>query len=147
MVDESRIGIYNYVYNLIYEIVTENVYSMNEPQELTESDTKDGFIVIRVGDLRDDSEFHLQACGWVRVFIEAYIPPISRGRLDKTKYKAMEDAINDVINEEIENGTNSKYSIEPDGVLSSDIGEDSNANNAFYMFIKSFILADRKSVV
>ena len=75
MVDESRIGIYNYVYNLIYEIVTENVYSMNEPQELTESDTKDGFIVIRVGDLRDDSEFHLQACGWVRVFIEAYIPP------------------------------------------------------------------------
>ena len=140
MVDESRIGIYNYVYNLIYEIVTENVYSMNEPQELTESDTKDGFVVIRVGDLRDDSEFHLQACGWVRVFIEAYIPPISRGRLDKTKYKAMEDAINDVINEEIENGNDEHYSIEPDGVLSSDIGEDSNANNAFYMFIKSFIV-------
>ena len=140
MVDESRIGIYNYVYNLIYEVVTENVYSMNEPQELTESDTKDGFIVIRVGDLRDDSEFHLQACGWVRVFIEAYIPPISRGRLDKTKYKAMEDAINDVINEEIENGNDEHYSIEPDGVLSSDIGEDSNANNAFYMFIKSFIV-------
>lgn len=140
MVDESRIGIYNYVYNLIYGVVTENVYSMNEPQELTESDTEEGFIVIRVGDLRDDSEFHLQACGWVRVFIEAYIPPISRGRLDKAKYKAMEDAINDVINEEIENGTNSKYSIEPDGVLSYDIGEDSNANNAFYMFIKSFIV-------
>ena len=140
MVEESRIGIYNYVYNLIYGVVTENVYSMNEPQELTESDTKDGFVVIRVGDLRDDSEFHLQACGWVRIFIEAYIPPISRGRLDKAKYKAMEDAINAVIDEEMANGNNANYSIEPDGIISSDMGEDSNGNNAFYMFIKSFIV-------
>ena len=140
MVEESRIGIYNYIYNLLYGIVTENVYSMNEPQELTQSDTEDGFIVIRVGDLRDESEFPLQACGWVRVFIEAYIPPISRGRLDKAKYKAMEDAINAVINEEIANGNDEHYSIEPDGIISSDIGEDSNANNAYYMFIKSFIV-------
>lgn len=140
MVEESRIGIYNYVYNLLYGVVTENVYSMNEPQELTDDDKNDGFIVIRVGDMRDESEFHLQACGWVRVFIEAYIPPMSRGRLDKAKYKAMEDAINAVINEEMENGTNAKYSIEPDGIISSDIGEDSNGNNIFYLFIKSFIV-------
>ena len=141
MVDESRIGLYNYVYNLLYGVVTENVYSMNEPQELTESDTKDGFIVIRIGDIRDESEFHLETYGWVRVFVEAYIPPISRGRLDKAKYKAMEDAINAVINSEIESGTNTTYSIEPDGIISSDMGEDSNGNNAYYMFIKSFIVS------
>lgn len=140
MVEESRIGIYNYVYNLLYGVVTENVYSMNEPQELTDDDKNDGFIVIRVGDMRDESEFHLQACGWVRVFVEAYVPPMSRGRLDKVKYKAMEDAINAVINEEMGNGTNAKYSIEPDGIISSDIGEDSNGNNIFYLFIKSFIV-------
>lgn len=140
MVDESRIALYNYVYNLIYGVVTENVYSMNEPQELTKGDTKDGFIVIRIGNIVDNGEFPLQAYGNVRVFVEAYIPPMSRGRLDKAKYKAMEDAINAVINEEMENGTNAKYSIEPDGIISSDMGEDSNGNNIFYLFIKSFIV-------
>lgn len=140
MVEESRIDIYNYLYNLFYGTVTENVYSMNEPQELTDDDTKDGFIVIRVGDIRDDSEFHLSACGWVRVFIEAYIPPMSRGRLDKTKYKAMEDAINQVIDTEIASNTNAHYSIESDGILSMDDNADTNANNSYYMFIKSFIV-------
>lgn len=140
MVVESRIGIYNYIYELLYGVVTENVYSMNEPQELTQSDTEDGFIVIRVGSIVDESEFPLQAYGGVRVYLEAYIPPISRGRLDKVKYKAMEDAINAVINEEIANGTSETYSIEPDGIISSDMGEDSNGNNTYYMFIKSFIV-------
>ena len=61
-------------------------------------------------------------------------------RLDKVKYKTMEDSINAVINEEIANGDDEHYSIEPDGIISSDIGEESNANNAYYMFIKSFIV-------
>lgn len=140
MVNESRIEIYNYIYNLLYGVVTENVYSMNEPQELTESDTTDGFIVIRIGNLYDESEFHGETYGWVRVFIEAYIPPISRGRLDKTKYKAMEDAIMEVINEEIAHGTSNTYAIQDDGILSMDDSADTNADNAYYMFIKSFIV-------
>lgn len=140
MVEESRIDIYNYVYNLLYGVVTENVYSMNEPQELTQSDTEDGFIVIRVGSIRDESEFDLEAYGYVRVFVEAYLPPISRGRLDKTKYKAMEDAINEAIRDEIENGTNEHYSIESDGIISMDSNADSNKDNPFYMFVKSFIV-------
>ena len=138
--NESRMAIYNYVYGLLYNTVTRNVYSMNEPQELTESDTKDGFIVIRVGDINDESEFHCEAYGWVRVFIEAYIPPISRGRLDKAKYKTFEDGINDVINAEIENGTSENYSIQSDGVLSMDGNTDTNANNAYYLYVKSFIV-------
>lgn len=138
--NESRMAIYNYVYGLLYNTVTRNVYSMNEPQELTESDTKDGFIVVRVGDINDESEFNCEAYGWVRVFIEAYIPPISRGRLDKAKYKTFEDGINDVINAEIENGTSENYSIQSDGVLSMDGNTDTNANNAYYLYVKSFIV-------
>ena len=132
MIDESRIGIYNYIYGLLYGVVSENVYSMNEPQELTDSDTQDGFIVIRVGDLYDNSEFRCETYAQVRVFVEAYIPPISRGRLDKAKYKTFEDGIN--------NGTNEHYTIESDGILSMDSNKDTNANNAYYMFVKSFII-------
>lgn len=140
MVDESRIGIYNYIYNLLYGVVSDNVYSMNEPQELTESDTTDGFIVIRVGDINDESEFHGNAYAWARVFVEAFVPPISRGRLDKAKYKSFEDDITEVINEEIANGTDAHYSIQDDGVLSMDDNMDTNANNAYYIYIKSFIV-------
>ena len=139
--EESRIGVYNYIYGLLYGVVTDNVYSMNEPQELTQSDTEDGFIVIRVGDMYDDSEFHGKAYGWVRVFVEAYIPPISRGRLNKSKYKYFEDKINDAINAEIDNVTNGYYTIESDGVLSMEDNKDTNANNAYYMFVKSFIVS------
>ena len=140
MIDESRIGIYNYVYKLLYGVVSENVYSMNEPQELTDSDTKDGFIVIRVGDLYDNSEFRCEAYAQVRVFVEAYVPTISRGRLDKAKYKSFEDSINAVIAEEMSNGTNEHYSIESDGVLSMESNADTNANNTYYMFVKSFLV-------
>jgi len=140
MVDESRIGIYNYVYRLLYGVVSENVYSMNEPQELTESDTKDGFIVIRVADINDASEFRCEAYGWARVFVEAYVPTISRGRLDKTKYKQFEDGITQAITNEIENNTSDTYSIQEDGILSMDSNADANANNAYYLYVKTFIV-------
>lgn len=140
MVEESRIGLYNYVYRLLFGVVSDNVYSMNAPQELNESDTKDGFIVIRVGDIVDESEFTRGAFGWARVFVEAYIPPISRGRLDKTKYKAFEDGITQAIETEMETGDDEHYSIQSDGVLSMDSNADSNANNAYFMYIKSFIV-------
>lgn len=140
MVNESRIGVYDYIYELLHGVVTNNVYTMNEPQELTESDTTDGFVVIRVGDMFDESEFELETYGWVRVFIEAYIPPKSRGRLDKAKYKSFEDGINSVINNEMKNGTNDNYSIETDNVISLDGIVDTNANNSYYVFVKSFIV-------
>lgn len=140
MMNESRIDLYNYVYGLFFGVVSDNVYSMNEPQELTESDTKDGFIVIRIDDMYDDSEFPRNAYGWARVFVQAYVPPISRGRLDKVKYKAFEDGISQVIYNEIENGTNEHFSIDSDGVISMDSNADTNANNAYFMFVKSFIV-------
>ena len=139
MVDESRIGIYEYVKNIM-ESVTENVYLMNEPQELTDSDTKDGFIVIVVGDLADASEFDGQAFGMTRVFVQCYVPPISRGRLDIQKYKSFEDDINAAIKLATEGDNDYKYWIMPDSVISSDFGDFGSADNPYYVFVKSFVV-------
>ena len=111
---------------------------MNESQDLTESDVKDGFIVIRVGTMVEESEFKGEAFGWCRVFVEAYVPPMSRGRLDEEKYYAFESSINTAIDNEVDNGTNKDYSIIEDGIISWDDFDDSNANNVFYKFVKSF---------
>ena len=139
MFNESRIDIYNYLYTLFYGTVTENVYSMNEPQELTKSDTSDGFIVLHDGNLIDESEFPLDAFGQVRCYVEAFIPPISRGRLDVEKYKAFEDGINAVIKEAMDSSEGIYY-IQSDSVISLDAEETNNANNTYFTFIKSFIV-------
>jgi hypothetical protein len=139
MLNESRIDIYDYLYNIFYDVVTKNVYSMEVPQELTQSDTQDGFIVIHVGDLNDESEFAHQTYGWARCFVEAFIPPISRGRLDYDKYREFEDAITEVIHlasDEVIDG----YSVQEGSVLSMDGAETTNANNTYFTFIKSFIV-------
>lgn len=140
MIDESRIKVYDYVYDMLYGRVSENVYQMYKSQELTESDKTDGFIVISVGAINDDSEFDRDAFAWCRVFVEAFIPPMSRGRLDEDKYELFENGINTAINEEIEFGESEHYSIQSDGILSTDDFDDSNANNIFYKYIKSFIV-------
>ena len=140
MYNPSRIDIYDYLYNLFYDVVTKNVYSMREPQELTKSDTEDGFLVLSVGSLNDTSEFSGEAYGRVRCYVEAFVPPISRGRLDYDKYKLFEDSVTEVIKQEAAAGTNEIYNVEEDSILSSDIEETSNANNTYFVFIKSFIV-------
>ena len=139
MLNDSRISIYRYVEDILTS-VTENVYLMNEPQELTQSDTEDGFIVIRVGDLMDASEFDGDAYGYARVFVECYVPPITRGRLDVEKYTQFEEDINAAIKLATESDNDGTYWIQPDSFISADMGEDSNANNAYYMFVKSFVV-------
>jgi hypothetical protein len=139
MVDESRIGIYNYLYDLFYDVVTRNVYAMQEPQELTSSDVKDGFLVIQVGNINDESEFACETYGWARCYVYAFVPPISRGRLDYDKFETFENAINSVIKTESEN-SGGTYGIQYDSVVSNDIVERSNANNTYFTFAKSFIV-------
>ena len=139
MVNESRMGIYEYVENILTSI-TENVYLMEEPQELTEDDTTNGFIVVTVGDLLDASEFRDSAFGYARVFIRCYVPPISRGRLNVAKYKQFEDAINAAINLAADADNEGAYWIDEDSVVSTDGKDEGNANNTYYMFIKSFIV-------
>lgn len=138
MVDESRIGIYEYVESILTS-VNENVYLMDEPQELTQSDTEDGFIVIRVGEFIDASEFNLEAYALSRVYIECFVPTASRGRIDEQKYKQFEDDINAAVTLATSDNQGT-YWIQPDSFISADMGEMSNANNAYYMFVKSFIV-------
>ena len=145
MVNESRIDIYDYLYNLLFGVVSENVYDMRAPQELTESDTTDGFIVVHVGNMVDESEFDLQAYGRVRCFIEAYVPQISRGRVNRDIYALMENGINTLINEQSE-VRDSAYYIEKDSVISMEDEDASNADNSYFTFIKSFIVViDKQS--
>lgn len=141
MIEESRIDIYTYLRDLFFETVTENVYIMDEPKELTESDVEEGFLVISIGDFHDESEFRGHAYGQVRAYIAAYIPPMSRGRLDEAKYKTFETAVTEVVNNEMEHGSNERYTIVSDTFLSLDGLETTNANNSYHVFVKSFIIS------
>lgn len=147
MLDKSRCNIYDYLYGLFYGTLTENVYIIGEPQELEESDRNDGFLVIRVGEINDDSEFDSEAYGWARCFVEAYIPTVTRGRVDVDKFKEFEDGIESVISLAIDSTTDDDtYYIENSSVISSDAEEVSNANNTFFVFIKSFVVViDKQS--
>lgn len=121
--------------------VTQNIYSMRVPTENTDSDTKNGFIVIQVGSIKDESEFELDTFGWVRCYVTAYVPQKSRGRLDSEKYKAFEDGINSVIRTLVQAPQNdSPYFVQSDGILSMDDDEDTNKGNQYNVFVKSFIV-------
>lgn len=139
MFNESRIDLYDYISG-IFSDVSENIYKMKIPQELTESDTTDGFIVVYLGDIYDDSEFLKEAYGDVRVVVSAYIPLKSRGRLNKELYKAFESGINEALDNEISNGNSEHYTIQDDGILSMDDIEDNNANNSYSVYTKTFIV-------
>ena len=139
MINDSRTDIYNYLYNLFYGVVTENVYVMDEPQELTENDYSEGFIVIRVGDIYDEGEFSLETYGTVRCYVSAYIPPMSRGRLDITKYRVFEDGIMGVIKSAAQS-VDGDYYVHEDNILSTDIETIGNSDNVFFTFIKSFVV-------
>lgn len=139
MLNESRSDIYKYLYDMFFDVVTRNVYCINEPQELKQSDINDGFIVLKVGDIVDESQFDGQAYGYTRCYVEAFIPPISKGRLDYDKFKEFEDGINGVIKNATQ-ANDGDYFVEQGSVLSMDSQETNNANNIFFMFIKSFVV-------
>ena len=140
MYNESRMDIYDYLYNLVYDVVTKNVYRLGEPTETTTDDTENGFVVIAVGNLTDDSEFYLDTYGQVRCTFTAFVPKKSRGRLDADKYRAFESSINDVVKNAIENANDGDYSILADGILSMDDNETSQKGNQYHVYVKSFIV-------
>lgn len=138
MTKESRIEIYDYLAD-VFKDVTPNLYSMKMPTENTEDDKKNGFVVTSVGTIIDNSEFSLQAFGRVRCYVTAYVPFKTRGRLDKAKYAEFETAIWDAIHA-AEKNTDSTYYIEPDSYLSMEDIEDSQSENQYAVFIKSFVV-------
>lgn len=140
MIDEARLGIYDYVENLLVTNVTENVYLMDEPTELTDDDETNGFIVVNVGDFNDASEFKGEAFAYARVFLTAYVPAMSRGRVDRVKYKAFEDGINGIVSLASQADNIGMYWIDEDSILSADGVRESNQNVTFFTFLKSFIV-------
>ena len=135
----SRIDIYDYLYNLIFGVITENVYYMDVPEELTDSDTEEGFIVINVGDIVDHGEFYKQSYGTVRCFLTAYIPQISRGRVNREIYALFENGIENIIEEQSQT-SDGQYSIAEDSVLSMDGTDSSTSDNSYFTYVKSFVV-------
>lgn len=140
MVNDSSIELYDYLYKLFYNVVSKNVYCMDVPQELTDSDVQDGFLVVHVGSINDRSEFARETYGMVRCYVEAYVPPISRGRLNINKFDEFERGINDVIKNAAKQ-TGGIYGVQEEGVLSSGVMDADYQNNAFHVFFKSFLVS------
>lgn len=139
MINDSRIDIYEYLTDLMRQ-VTDNVYPMGEPTTTTESDVDNGFIVILVGELNDNSEFPCETYLWARCYVTAYVPKKNRGILNKSLYREYEEGINDIIKAEQEKEDGSRYFIVPDSILSMDDDEKTQKNNQYHIFTKSFIV-------
>lgn len=139
MIDKSRIAIYDYLYSLLFGVVTNNVHSMGEPSETTDDEAENGFVVTQVGDIEDESEFDGFAYAWARCYIYAYVPKLSRGRLNKRKYKEYEDAITSVI-KNAETQGNEDYYIKPETTISMDNNDNTMKGNQYHIFVKSFVV-------
>ena len=139
ILDNSRISIYEYLSDLFTQ-VTPNVYSMAVPADNTKDDTVNGFIVTKVGDMNDESEFESDCYGWTRCFVTAYIPKAARGRLNKTLYRTFEEGINRVIKDNTGRVVDGGYYIMEDSILSMDDSEQSQKGNQYHVFVKSFVV-------
>lgn len=139
MIDKSRIAIYDYLYSLLFGVVTNNVHSMGEPSETTDDEAENGFVVTQVGDIEDESEFEGSAYAWARCYVYAYVPKLSRGRLNKRKYKEYEDAIMSVI-KNAETQGNEDYYIKPETTISMDNNDNTMKGNQYHIFVKSFVV-------
>ena len=78
---------------------------MNEPQELSASDAKDGFIVINIGNLNDAGEFDGELYARARVYVRAYVPLKARGKMNEARYSHFENSISDVIRQASEDSS------------------------------------------
>lgn len=139
MIDKSRIAIYDYLYSLLYGVVTNNVHSMGEPSETTDDEAENGFVVTQVGDIEDESEFDGSTYAWARCYVYAYVPKMSRGRLNKRKYKEYEDAILAVI-KNAETQGNENYFVMPETTISMDENDNTMKGNQYSIFVKSFVV-------
>ena len=85
----------------------------------------------------------MSATLWMKV---SFLVQISRGRVNHDIYALMENGINNVIDEQSK-VSDGLYYIDKGSVLTADDDEISNAGNAYFTFIKSFIVViDKQSV-
>lgn len=139
MVSKNRADIYEYLYGVFSNAMTNNVYFVNAPQDLTDKDANDGFVVLRVGEIRDESEFSRSAFARARCYAYAYTRANKRGKLDFPTYKSLETSVEQTIQNAANKG--GAISILNDTVISMDTAEFSNADNPFFVFAKSFVVS------
>ena len=139
--NESRKDIYSYVATL-FTSVTTNIFRGEIPKSLSGTCATNGFMVLRLGELRDDSEFDMEAFGRVRMNVEFYVPSVSTsnagGVMNTTKFDEAQDDIDAIVNAECAK-RNQTYTISRDGILSFDDFY-SNSANTFHVYITSFII-------
>lgn len=135
----SRQDIYSYVTTLLKNVAT-NIYRIEMPETLTSDATKNGFIILKMGSIKDSSEINLETYAQTRMYVECYIPSMQvDGTINTTKYKAAQDAIDNIVNAECQK-PNQTYTINrDDGILST---EDyfTNKTNSFFVYITSFLI-------
>ena len=134
----SRKDLYSYTASMFVGIV-KGIYR-HMPTALSTEDTANGFIVIRMGDIKDDSEIIGNTDAKTRIYVECYVPDVNttttNGVMSTTKYDAIQQAVDDRIDTECDK-VNQTYTISRDGILSSD---DTYVNkaNSFMVYITSF---------
>jgi hypothetical protein len=134
----SRKDLYSYVASMFVGIV-KGIYK-HMPTALSPEDTTNGFIVIRMGNIDDSSEFYGNTYAKTRIYVECYVPDVNtsttNGVMSTTKYDAMQQAVDDKIDAECEK-VNQTYTISRESILSSD---DTYVNKAtsFMVYITSF---------
>lgn len=134
----SRKNLYSYVASMFVGIV-KGIYK-HMPTALSPEDTTNGFIVIRMGNIEDSSEFYGNTYAKTRIYVECYVPDVNttttNGVMSTTKYDAMQQSVDDKIDAECEK-VNQTYTISRESILSSD---DTYVNKAvsFMVYITSF---------
>ncbi len=134
----SRKNLYSYVASMFVGIV-KGIYK-HMPTSLSPEDTTNGFIVIRMGNIDDSSEFYGNTYAKTRIYVECYVPDVNtsttNGVMSTTKYDTMQQAVDDKIDAECEK-VNQTYTISRESILSSD---DTYVNKAvsFMVYITSF---------
>ena len=134
----SRKDLYSYVASMFVGVV-KGIYK-HMPTALSPDDIANGFIVLRMADIKDDSEIFLNAYAKTRIYVECYVPDVNtsttNGVMSTTKYDAMQQAVDDRINAECSK-VNQTYTISRESILSSD---DTYVNKAvsFMVYITSF---------
>jgi hypothetical protein len=134
----SRKNLYSYVASMFVGIV-KGIYK-HMPTALSPKDTTNGFIVIRMGNIEDSSEFYGNTYAKTRIYVECYVPDVNtsttNGVMSTTKYDTMQQSVDDKIDAECEK-VNQTYTISRESILSSD---DTYVNKAvsFMVYITSF---------
>lgn len=139
MIDARRAPIYKYITALFEGKVTDYVYLMSVPTNLTDEVAAGGFMVINVGDIQDRSEMMLSNYAQTRVIVQMYVSPKNRGRIDYEQYEEYEKMISDILIEESKK-RGDKYIIDMDSLLSTDAVYNNDGNNVFFQYIISFIV-------